>query len=152
MRPVLLARLARAAIAAALVAPPLAGCTTVHESPWLRVVPNLRLYSLEVPADARVVGEVKVEGVDEEANVDSLLPQFQRRVRELGGTGGIVDRIWTTYELRTVLRPESIPVACGYYATCFVTRVVPVTTEARVLRIQGRALAPDTTHDTAGER
>jgi hypothetical protein len=102
----------------------------------------VRVYAIAPPPNTRVVGVVEVHAVQDEANLQTLMPVFLRRVRELGGSGGVVDHVLTGYEWRTEMRYESFAYRCGYRATCYGSHLVPFTYEVRYLTIQGRAIVP----------
>jgi hypothetical protein len=126
-----------------------AGCSSVGSSavPTGGMAPRpnvgpVRVYAIAPPPQTRVVGFVEVHAVQDEANIQTLMPVFLRRVRELGGSGGVVDHVLTGYEWRTEMRYESFAYPCGYRATCYGTHLVPFTYEVRYLTIQGRAIVP----------
>ncbi len=145
-------RIARALLVAALGLASLGaatGCTSVSSSA-VRVdggvarkhLGPVRVYAVVPPEGVRVIGMVEVHAVNEEANVERLMPELLRRVAELGGTGVVVDQVQTHYEMRTEYRTESYAVPCGRGATCWSTRIVPYTYQIRILSLQGRALLP----------
>jgi hypothetical protein len=125
------------------------GCSSVGSSavstggmPPRPNVGPVRVYAIAPPPDTRVVGFVEVHAIQDEANLETLMPVFLRRVRELGGSGGVVDHVLTGYEWRTEMRYESFAYPCGYRATCYGSHLVPFTYEVRFLTIQGRAIVP----------
>jgi len=138
-----------AIVASAALLALVAGCSSVGSSavrtdgmpPRANVGP-VRVYAIAPPPDTRVVGVVEVHAIQDEANIQTLMPVFLRRVRELGGSGGVVDHVLTGYEWRTEMRYESFAYPCGYRATCYGTHLVPFTYEVRYLTIQGRAIVP----------
>lgn len=102
----------------------------------------VRIYAVIPPDAVRVIGAIEVHAINQEANIETLMPVFMKRVADIGGTGGIVDNIVTHYEIRTEYRTESYAVPCGYRSTCWQTRIVPYQYQIRILRIEGRALLP----------
>lgn len=102
----------------------------------------VRVYAVVPPEGVRVIGMIEVHALNQEANFETLMPVFMKRVADIGGTGGVVDHVNTHYEVRTEYRTESYAVPCGYRATCYQTRIVPYTYQVRILSIQGRALLP----------
>lgn len=102
----------------------------------------VRIYAVVPPNGVRVIGMVEVHAINQEANFETLMPVFMKRVADIGGTGGVVDRVNTHYEIRTEYRTESYAVPCGYGRTCWSTRIVPYQYQIRILRIEGRALLP----------
>ena len=136
-----------AALTAALVGG--LGCSSVGSSAvrtdgaWTQKhLGAVRIYAVIPPSAVRVIGMVEVHALNQEANVETLMPVFMKRVADIGGTGGIVDNVHTHYEIRTEYRTESYAVPCGYRSTCWQTRIVPYQYQVRILRIQGRALLP----------
>lgn len=111
------------------------GWTPRHHGP-------VRIYAVAPPSGVRVIGMVEVHAVNQEANVETLMPLFMKRVADIGGTGGVVDRLNTHYEIRTEYRTESYAIPCGHGRTCWSTRIVPYQYQIRLLRIEGRALLP----------
>jgi hypothetical protein len=102
----------------------------------------VRVYAVVPPAGVRVIGMIEVHALNQEANFETLMPVFMKRVADIGGTGGVVDHVNTHYEVRTEYRTESYAVPCGYRSTCYQTRIVPYQYQVRILSIQGRALLP----------
>lgn len=102
----------------------------------------VRIYALTPPPNVRVVGVVEVHAVNDEANVEKLMPVFMRRVADIGATGGVIDQVVTRFELRTEMRPVSYSYPCGFRHTCWGTRFEPYTYTLRTLSIQGRAILP----------
>lgn len=142
-------RISLALLVAALGLASATGCTSVSSSAVRtdggyarKHLGPVRIYAVVPPEGARVIGMIEVHAVNEEANVERLMPEFVRRVAELGGTGGVIDQVQTHYEMRTEYRTESYAVPCGRGSTCWSTRIVPYTYQIRVLSIQGRALLP----------
>ena len=134
--------------AAALLALGALGCSSVHSSAVRtdgmsaqRNVGAIRLYGVQQPGNTRVVGMVEVHAVNEEANIETLMPVFMQRVAELGGSGGVVDHVDTGYEWRTEMHMETYAYPCGR-TTCYSSHLVPYTYEVRFLTISGRALLP----------
>ena len=102
----------------------------------------VRVYAVVPPEGVRVIGMIEVHALNQEANFETLMPVFMKRVADIGGTGGVVDHVNTQYEVRTEYRTESYAVPCGYRATCYQTRIVPYQYQVRILSIRGRALLP----------
>lgn len=107
-----------------------------------RHVGAVRVYAIMPPEGAKVIGVIEVHALNEEANVETLMPVFMRRVADIGGTGAVVDGLHTHYEMRTEYRQESYSYPCGHKQTCWNTRMVPYQYQVRILSIQGRAIVP----------
>ena len=106
-------------------------------------VGGVRVYGVTQPGNTRVIGMVEVHAVQDEANLETLMPVFIQRVAQLGGTGGVIDNVLTGYEWRTEMRMESYSYPCGFRHSCFGSRMMPYTYEVRYLTIQGRAIVPE---------
>ena len=106
-------------------------------------VGGVRVYGITQPANTRVIGQVEVHAIQEEANLETLMPVFIQRVAQLGGTGGVIDNVLTGYEWRTEMRMETYSYPCGMRHSCFSSRMMPYTYEVRFLTIQGRAIVPE---------
>lgn len=126
-----------------------AGCSSVGSSAvrtdggWTQKhLGAVRIYAVVPPQGVRVIGQVEVHAINQEANFERLMPVFMKRVADIGGTGGVVDRVHTHYEMRIEYRTESYAVPCGYRSTCWQTRIVPYQYQVRILAIEGRALLP----------
>jgi hypothetical protein len=74
----------------------------------------VRVYAVAIPPGVRVIGMVEVHAVNQEANFETLLPVFMKRVADIGGTGGVIDRVDTHYEMRLEYRTEQFAVPCGH--------------------------------------
>ncbi|GAC1353114.1 MAG: hypothetical protein NVSMB1_23100 [Polyangiales bacterium] len=111
--------------------------------PSQRNIGAVRVYAVSMPSGARVIGVIEVHAINDEANVERLMPTFMKRVADLGGSGAMVDAVVTHYEERTGMRVESYAFPCGRGQTCWGSRFVPYVYTVRLLSIQGRALVPD---------
>lgn len=84
------------------------------------------------------LGLVQVAGP---RTVEQLMPEFKRRVAELGGSLGIVDNVKSRFE--TIMVTETQSYSCGTQAaprTCVRTRMVP--REVMTVQLLGRAFRP----------
>jgi hypothetical protein len=102
----------------------------------------VRVVVTTVPPNAQELGIVEVESREELAD---LVGEFQRRVGELGGDVGLVDRYSTSFHIETSTSTQSY--SCGTQqapATC--TRQVTQQHEVATMHLVGRAL---TTRGTA---
>jgi len=75
----------------------------------------VRIYAVVPPGGVRVIGMVEVHAINQEANFETLMPVFMKRVADIGGTGGVVDHVNTQYEVRTEYRTETY--ACLLYTS-----------------------------------
>ena len=131
-----------AVVAGVFLGVSLAGCSSLSsssirtgttESPYTGQV---RLAGTWVPPGARELGVVQATGAN--VQVDEIIPEFARRVGELGGDFGKIDRLRTSFELRTI--PVTTTYNCGTVQaprTC--TRTSMQTVEVAVTAIEGRA-------------
>jgi hypothetical protein len=81
------------------------------------------------------LGLVQVAG---QRTVDDLMPEFKRRVAELGGSLGIVDQVKSRFEM--IMRTQMQTYSCGTQSaprTC--TRTQHVWVEVMTVQLLGRA-------------
>ncbi len=137
---------------AALLLPAIAlvgvGCTSVGGSA-LRTGPlQLPAYTGPVaiyatgqpPAGAIDLGVVEVHAAQQEATVDTLLPQFLRRVAQIGGNVAVIDGTRARFELAGRSHVETFYYTCGVGYTCAGTRVYSTSEELMVLSMFGHAM------------
>jgi hypothetical protein len=136
-------------ITAVVVALATASCSSVGGSA-IRTGPiQLPAYSGPVaiyasgqpPAGAVDLGVVEVHAVQEEAKVDVLLPQFVRKVAQIGGNVAVVDGVRARFELIGRTQVETFYYTCGMGATCAGTRVYSANDELMVVSMFGRAFS-----------
>lgn len=103
------------------------------------------------PPGAVDLGIVEVHGAQDEGTVDTLLPQFVRKVAEIGGDVAVVDGIRARFELVGRAQVETFYYTCGLRMTCAGTRVYSANDELMIVSIFGRAFstqAPSAAHET----
>jgi hypothetical protein len=91
------------------------------------------------PPGATDLGVVEVHAVQEEGTVDTLLPQFVRKVAQIGGNVAVIDGIRARFEIIGRTHVETYYYTCGLGATCAGTRVYSANDEMMVVSIFGRA-------------
>lgn len=130
------------------VALALAGCSSVGGSA-IRTGPvqlpaysgPVSIYSMGQPPPGAVdLGVVEVHAAQEEATVDTLLPQFVARVAQIGGNVAVIEGIRARFELAGRHHVETFYYTCGLGATCAGTRVYSTTDEIMVVSMFGRAM------------
>lgn len=136
----------RIAFAAGLVAL-LTGCSSVRASGVptgaMRLPPRtgpVAVYAAGYPVGGVDLGVVEARAAQGEANVETLLPVFVRKVAQLGGNAAVVERVEAQFDVTTHIHVESYTYPCGYY-TCVGTRSYPVTGEVVTLVMRGRAVS-----------
>lgn len=92
------------------------------------------------PEGAVDLGVVEVHAAQEEGTVDTLLPQFVRRVAQIGGNVAVIDGIRARFEIVGRSHVETFYYTCGLGATCAGNRVYAANEEVMVVSIFGRAL------------
>lgn len=135
--------------AAALVVAATASCSSVGGSAIRTGPVQLPSYSGPVaiyasgqpPAGAVDLGVVEVHAVQEEGKVDVLLPQFVRKVAQIGGNVAVIDGVRARFEVIGRTQIETFYYTCGMGATCAGTRVYNANDELMVLSMFGRAFS-----------
>ena len=126
-----------------------AGCSSIGGSAIRTGPVSLPAYSGPVaiystgqaPPGAVDLGVVEVHASQQEATVDTLLPQFVRKVAEIGGNVAVVDGIRARFELVGRTHIETFYYTCGLGATCAGTRVYAANDEIMVVSVFGRAFS-----------
>lgn len=134
----------------------LGGCSSVGGSAIRTGPVQLPAYSGPVaiyssgqpPPGAVDLGLVEVHAAQEEGTVDTLLPQFVRKVAQIGGDVAVVDGVRARFELVGRTHVETFYYTCGMGNTCAGTRVYPANYERMVVSMFGRAF---TTRAGAGQ-
>ncbi len=102
------------------------------------------IYSMgQGPSGAVDLGVVEVHAAQQEATVDTLLPQFVHRVAAIGGDVAVIEGIRARFEVAGRTHVETFYYSCGLGATCAGTRVYTTNDELMVVSMFGRAM---TTH------
>ena len=95
----------------------------------------------QAPPGAVDLGVVEVHAAQQEATVDTLMPQFVRKAAEIGGDIAVVDGIRARFELVGRTHVETFYYTCGLGATCAGTRVYAANDEVMVVSVFGRAFS-----------
>jgi hypothetical protein len=95
----------------------------------------------QAPPGAVDLGVVEVHAAQQEATVDVLMPQFVRKVAEIGGNVAVVDGVRARFELVGRTHVETFYYTCGLGATCAGTRVYAANDEVMVVSVFGRAFS-----------
>lgn len=99
------------------------------------------IYALgKPPAGAVDLGVVEVHAAQQEATVDTLLPQFVAKVAQIGGNVAVIEGTRARFELAGRMHIETFYYPCALGSTCAGTRVYPVNEEIMVVSIFGRAM------------
>ncbi len=93
------------------------------------------------PPGAVDLGVVEVHAAQQEATVDTLMPQFVRKVAQIGGNIALVDGIRARFQLVGRSHIETFYYTCGMGATCAGTRVYAANDEVMVVSVFGRAFS-----------
>lgn len=94
----------------------------------------------EPPAGALDLGVVEVHAAQQEATVDTLLPQFVRKVAQIGGNVAVIEGIRARFELAGRNHVETFYYTCGTGMTCAGQRVYSTNDEVMVVSMFGRAM------------
>lgn len=95
----------------------------------------------QAPPGAVDLGVVEVHAAQQEATVDTLIPQFVRKVAQIGGNVAVVDGIRARFELVGRTHIETFYYTCGLGATCAGTRVYAANDEVMIVSVFGRAFS-----------
>jgi hypothetical protein len=122
------------------------GCSTVRSSAIAtgptRLPPRtgaVGIYVAGEPPHAESLGIVEVHASGDEGNVETLLPEFARRVAGLGGNGAVVDHVIARFAIVERLVTETYTYPCGYF-TCTGTRMFPAYEEVMTVTMTGKAV------------
>jgi hypothetical protein len=134
--------------ATALVALALGGCSSVGGSAIRTGAVQLPAYSGPVaiyamgtpPAGAVDLGVVEVHAAQQEATVDTLLPQFVQKVAQIGGNVAVIEGIRARFDIVGRMHVETFYYTCGMGATCAGQRVYSANDELMIVSILGRAM------------
>jgi hypothetical protein len=100
------------------------------------------IYSMGQPPPGAIdLGVVEVHAAQQEANVETLLPQFIRKVAQIGGNVALIEGTRARFELAGRTHVETFYYTCGMGATCAGTRVYSTNDEIMVLSMFGRAMS-----------
>ncbi len=127
----------------------LGGCSSVRGSAIRTGPVHLPAYSGPValyasgrpPEGAVDLGVVEVHAVQQEATIDTLLPQFVRKAAQIGGNVAVVDGVRARFEVVPRTHVETFYYTCGMGATCAGTRVYNANDELMVVSVFGRAFS-----------
>lgn len=126
----------------------IAGCSSVGGSA-IRTGPlqlpayagPVAIYAMgQPPAGAVDLGVVEVHAAQQEATVDTLLPQFVRKVAQIGGNVAVIEGTRARFELAARTHVETFYYTCGMGATCAGTRVYSTNDEIMIVSMFGRAM------------
>ena len=138
--------LARFAVFAGLLA--LGGCTSVSGSAIRTGAIRLPSYAGPVaiyamgepPPGAVDLGVVEVHASQQEATVDTLLPQFVAKVAQIGGNIAVIQGTRARFDLAGRSHVETFYYTCNLGATCAGTRVYSTNDEIMTVSMFGRAM------------
>lgn len=125
-----------------------AGCSSVGGSA-IRTGPvqlpayagPVAIYSMGQPPPGAVdLGVVEVHAAQQEATVDTLLPQFIRKVAQIGGNVAVIEGTRARFEVAGRTHVETFYYTCGMGATCAGQRVYSTNDEIMVVSMFGRAM------------
>jgi hypothetical protein len=123
------------------------GCTSVRASAIatgpVRLPPRtgpVAVYAAGYPVGGVDLGVVDARAAGSEANVETLLPVFVRKVAQLGGNAAVIEGVEARFDILTHMHVESFTYPCGYYV-CTGTRTYPAASEVMTLVMHGRAVS-----------
>ena len=95
----------------------------------------------QAPPGAVDLGVVEVHASQQEATVDTLMPQFVHKVAQIGGNVAVIDGVRARFELVGRSQVETFYYTCAMGATCAGTRVYAANDEVMVVSVFGRAFS-----------
>ncbi|HVH42982.1 MAG TPA: hypothetical protein VM925_11585 [Labilithrix sp.] len=99
------------------------------------------IYAMGQPPPGAVdLGVVEVHAAQQEATVDTLLPQFVQKVAQIGGNVAVIEGTRARFELAGRTHVETFYYSCGLGSTCAGTRVYSTNEEVMVVSMFGRAM------------
>ncbi|MBX3215949.1 MAG: hypothetical protein KF850_28170 [Labilithrix sp.] len=99
------------------------------------------IYAMGQPPPGAVdLGVVEVHASQQEGSIDALLPQFVRKVAQIGGNVAVIDGTRARFELAGRSHVETFYYTCGTGATCAGTRVYSTNDEIMTVSMFGRAM------------
>jgi hypothetical protein len=123
------------------------GCSSIGGSAIrtgpLRLPPRhgaIAVFAAAQPPRGTELGVVEVHAEQTEANVETLVPLFVRKVAALGGNAAVIDDVVTTFDIAAHPYTETFTYSCGFRATCVGERTSIVTSEDMIMSIRGRAI------------
>lgn len=125
-----------------------AGCSSVGGSAIRTGAVQLPAYSGPVaiyalgqpPPGAIDLGVVEVHAAQQEATVETLLPQFVRKVAQIGGNVAVIEGIRARFDIAGRTHVETFYYTCGAGATCAGTRVYSTNDEIMIVSMVGHAM------------
>jgi hypothetical protein len=126
----------------------LGGCSTMGGSA-LRTGPvqmpaysgPVAIYSLGKPPENAVdLGVVEVHASQREATLEQLLPQFARKVADIGGNIAVVEGIRARFDFAGHTQVETFYYTCALGATCAGTRAYSTNDEIMTVSMFGHAM------------
>lgn len=132
-----------------LVAFAVAGCSSVGGSA-IRTGPiqlpayagPVAIYSSgRAPPGAVDLGLVEVHASQQEATIDTLLPQFVTKVAQIGGNIAVVDGVRARFDVIGRVHVENFYYTCGRGVTCGGTRTYAANEEIMTVSVFGHAFS-----------
>ena len=125
------------------------GCTSVGGSAVRTGPVSLPAYAGPVavystgqaPPGAVDLGVVEVHAAQQEATIDTLMPQFVQKVAQIGGNVAVIDGVRARFELIGRSHVETFYYTCNMGATCAGTRVYAANDEVMIVSVFGRAFS-----------
>ena len=95
----------------------------------------------QAPPGAVDLGVVEVHAAQQEATIDTLMPQFVQKVAQIGGNVAVIDGVRARFELIGRSHVETFYYTCNMGATCAGTRVYAANDEVMIVSVFGRAFS-----------
>lgn len=93
----------------------------------------------KIPEGARDLGVVEVHGAQTEATLETLFPEFIRKVASIGGDAAVIDGVTGRFDVLVRPYSETYYYPCGVRGTCVGSRMHAVNDELLYVSIYGHA-------------
>jgi hypothetical protein len=141
-------RLAVPAVLVLLLVGGLAGCSSLGGSAIRTGAVQLPAYSGPValyavakpPANAVDLGVVEVHASQQDANVATLLPQFVKKVADIGGNVAVIEGVRARFDVAGHTQIETFYYTCALGMTCAGQRAYSSADEIMVVSMFGHAM------------
>jgi hypothetical protein len=105
------------------------------------------VYALGTPPPGVTdLGVVEVHGLQQDGTVEMLLPQFVRKVAQIGGNVAVIEGVRARFDLAGRSHVETFYYSCAFGATCAGQRVYSTNDEIVTITMFGRAMTTKASH------
>ena len=102
------------------------------------------IYTANPPPGGRDLGLVEVHGAGDDGSIENLLPEFARRVAELGGNAAYIQDVRAHFQVMTYVWARSYGYGCYRGRWCTGTSMSPTAEEVMIVSMSGHAMTVPT--------